>query len=224
MDMQMPEMNGVEATRAIRCLPGMQNVPILAMTANAFDENQRECMTAGMNDFISKPVDPEVLYATLLKWLPSEPITIEQNLTSPVNNKLTQHTQSGATAHSALLLDLTGIDIAKGLKFWDNETAYRAYLTKYLNNYKNAGLDIAEMLSRNDIENAAGLTHKIKGVTGYLGLPEVEQCIVQLNELFHAGIATRDSAEALQKAIDEVCVSAAIWESAAAKDDYQGLI
>jgi len=69
MDMQMPVLDGLAATRAIRALPGRTHVPILAMTANAFAEDRTACLDAGMDDFVSKPVDPEVLYATLLKWL-----------------------------------------------------------------------------------------------------------------------------------------------------------
>jgi CheY-like chemotaxis protein len=65
----MPRLSGVEATLAIRALPGYAETPILAMTANAFGEDRQVCLDAGMNDHIAKPVDPEVLFKTLLKWL-----------------------------------------------------------------------------------------------------------------------------------------------------------
>ena len=69
MDMQMPKMNGLEATRAIRATSLNIDTPILAMTANAFQEDRQACLNAGMNDHIGKPVIPEVMYEVLLKWL-----------------------------------------------------------------------------------------------------------------------------------------------------------
>jgi CheY-like chemotaxis protein len=69
MDMQMPRLNGVDATRAIRAQAGIAQPPILAMTANAFEEDRQVCLAAGMDDHIGKPVVPNLLYATLLKWL-----------------------------------------------------------------------------------------------------------------------------------------------------------
>jgi signal transduction histidine kinase len=69
MDMQMPVVDGLEATRRIRCLPGHGCTPIMAMTANAFANDKANCLLAGMNDFLSKPVNPDALYTTVLKWL-----------------------------------------------------------------------------------------------------------------------------------------------------------
>jgi two-component system, sensor histidine kinase and response regulator len=72
MDMQMPRMNGLEATRQIRKLPHGQSVPILAMTANAFVEDKERCFDAGMNDFLTKPVEPKIFFSKLLRWLPTQ--------------------------------------------------------------------------------------------------------------------------------------------------------
>jgi PAS domain S-box-containing protein len=69
MDVQMPVMDGLEATRAIRQVPGMAMTPILAMTANAFVEDRADCIAAGMNAHIGKPIEPEAMYATVLEWL-----------------------------------------------------------------------------------------------------------------------------------------------------------
>ena len=72
MEMQMPKLNGIYATRAIRLLPNHATTPILAMTANAFEEDRQICLEAGMNEHIGKPVVPEKLFETLLTWLSKE--------------------------------------------------------------------------------------------------------------------------------------------------------
>ena len=74
MDMQMPNLNGVDATRLIRTVHGYEHIPIVAMTANAFNEDRHVCLAAGMNDHVAKPVDPASLYEILLKWLAKSPV------------------------------------------------------------------------------------------------------------------------------------------------------
>jgi CheY-like chemotaxis protein len=69
MDMQMPHLDGLQATQQIRQMPGRGSIPIIAMTANAFNEDKLRCLEAGMNDFISKPVHPDIFFTTLLNWL-----------------------------------------------------------------------------------------------------------------------------------------------------------
>jgi len=74
MDMQMPRMDGLEATRKLRAMARCARVPVIAMTANAFAEDRKRCLDAGMNDFLAKPVEPEQLYAMVRDWLVRQPV------------------------------------------------------------------------------------------------------------------------------------------------------
>lgn len=107
MDVLMPMMNGLEATRAIRLQPGGVGIPVLAMTANAFDEARPACLEAGMQDFIAKPVNPVAFYSTLLQWLSAA----EQHVASDV----ALEPVDSRDGQLLLLAGVSGLDLDSGL-------------------------------------------------------------------------------------------------------------
>jgi two-component system sensor histidine kinase/response regulator len=162
MDMQMPGMDGLEATRAIRTLPGCATLPILAMTANAFDEDREHCKAAGMNDFITKPVDPEQLFGMLLRWL-------------PVAAMVTPAPPVATGTPPAELAAIPGLDIGKGLKVLNGHVAiYLRLLRQYGADHADDMALLRERMSRGDRDAAMLLAHTLKGSSANLGATGVQ--------------------------------------------------
>jgi CheY-like chemotaxis protein len=131
MDMQTPVMDGMAATRAIRALPSCSTTPIVAFTANAFSENREQCRESGMDDFIVKPVDPELLYQTLLQWLPRNGgVRTPTAVAAPAPEVSRSH---HALPLEVVLAGLHGVDSSYGLKVMRGDAIrYANLLSKFV--------------------------------------------------------------------------------------------
>jgi PAS domain S-box-containing protein len=175
MDMQMPEMDGLEATRAIRQLPKVGTIPIIAMTANAYDDDRERCFAAGMNDFIAKPIDPEIVFATLLKCLPVPTgLQPSEALPPPVMPKVSADTIDQLIM--ARLATLPGLDVSRGVAAVRGKSAkYIELLNQFVTAHAEDMERLAECVTLGDHAKAALLAHSLKGAAATLGIVDLAE-------------------------------------------------
>ena len=171
MDMQMPVMDGVTATIEIRKKPGLTTLPIIAMTANAMQQDRDACIVAGMNDYIAKPIDPVQLWTILLKWIhPGQP---------QIN---AGHSAKASVANSTELPEsIAGIDIQLGLRrVLGKKERYLSMLRKFHAGYGETVTELRSALASQQWELAGRLVHTVKGVAGNIGATPLQACASDL--------------------------------------------
>jgi two-component system sensor histidine kinase/response regulator len=168
MDMQMPKMDGLAATRAIRKLEGHGNTPIIALTANAFVEDRERCLDAGMNGHISKPVSPGALAARLAQWLPS--------VSPPATDALPCGGEVGRA-----LARISGLEVAST---WQRSPErlndYCALLHRFVEMHGGDMALVREHVAAGEHHTAEGVAHRLKGIAGLIGAKQVEALSTEL--------------------------------------------
>lgn len=196
MDIQMPEMDGYEATRQIRELYSAHKLPIIAMTAHAFDEERKRCLAAGMNDHLPKPLDPLMLYQLLCRHI---------GTTAPLANG--EHTLPDGQDVITLPDSLPGIDLPALLERVNHNQALVVRLIRlFAHEHRSIAHDIGQRIQESDLAAAARLAHGLKGVAGNLAASAAQKLATQLEE----ALKKNDSAAAqsllapFEKALNEV--------------------
>lgn len=180
MDMQMPVMDGLSATTAIRCIPRFGELPIVAMTANARTEDRRACMESGMNDFLSKPIDPDSLWSMLLRWIKPRGALVDIAITPTASPAVAAAAAAPAAATPAFAAGsdlpdaIAGLDVRLGLsRMMGKKNLYTTMLRKYAAGQKNCVQTIREAIHTGDWATAQRTAHTLKGVSGNIGATDI---------------------------------------------------
>jgi PAS domain S-box-containing protein len=185
MDLQMPVMDGLEATRQLRQLPGFDTVPIVAMTANAFGEDRAACLAVGMNDHIAKPVDPEVLQAVLVRWLNQQ------------ENDMGAERQTPALAQP--LPARAVLDIEAGLhSVGGRRPLYERLLGMLRDRLEPDWVALQTHIAQADVGEARRVAHSLKGAALTLGAQQLADAAMQLEDVLRHLSSLDDTASQWQ--------------------------
>ncbi|MGH9577156.1 MAG: response regulator, partial [Terriglobales bacterium] len=189
MDLQMPEMGGIEATRASRADAKLNSLPIIAITSHAMSDERQRCLDAGMQDHITKPIDPEALYRALAAWC------------KPKNPR--RSAAGGKHEPKARPMpSIEGLDTASALKrVSGNRRLYLQLLSQYVEGQSGAARMIRAALDADDRAAAERIAHTVKGVSGNIGADAVHDAADLLEQAIKAGNESERAIAAFESAL-----------------------
>jgi two-component system sensor histidine kinase/response regulator len=181
MDVQMPELDGYEATRRIRANAAWHSLPVIAMTAHAMARERQACLDAGMNDFITKPIDPAVLMATLSR-------SLQPSVTrSPIPQAVLGQANQAAALSDDWPAELPGISTHIGLAYCGGkQVLYRRLLTIFLKTWQSVLPQLEQALQAQDWAQAANIVHALKADAATIGANELADATRRLEVLIKA--------------------------------------
>jgi CheY-like chemotaxis protein len=205
MDMQMPVMDGVTATIEVRKTISAEQLPIVAMTANAMVQDKEKCMAAGMQDFVTKPIDPDVLWETLLRVIRSKAASLESAALTKISQMVSDSTVQVAVEQFVLPSGIQGLDSALGLRRVSGKIVlYETILRKYIAGQATVVDELRTAVENQDFELAKRLAHTTKGVSGNIGATGVQGIAAEIEAGLGEGVdsvAILDKLTVLQSAL-----------------------
>ncbi|MBF8271072.1 MAG: putative hybrid sensor and regulator [Magnetococcales bacterium] len=210
MDVQMPVMDGITATREIRKDARFRSLPVLAMTANAMSGDREECLEAGMQEHISKPVDPGELFSKLIRW-------IKPAVPQPMPIKM-DFFPKGDRGQESRLPEIAGMDMQSGLRrMGGNVGSYLGLLAKFCDNQQGICDAIQNALIQGDQGTARRLVHTLKGVSATIGAVELSEGAKELEEALQTESYSAHARHLLDLISDKVRVTIEAIREALAK-------
>lgn len=183
MDIQMPVMDGLTATKLIRKRPEayFKEVPILAMSARAFQKDTEECLEAGMNAHIVKPIDPTLLYEEMAKFLPIDSNAEAGNFVNIMKKDEEEEDSSENEAFIAMFQKIENFDASLGLYHANNnKSVYLKILQGFIRDYSRRVDNLQKLVENNQYEDATRIAHTIKGLSGTIGASVMQKLSLNL--------------------------------------------